>query len=109
MTYQEPKSQSKIEVGLNACTGCVDQGMSTGGTTNGTPYPEAYVPADAIGVVKLTPWAIAYGRPGSIPGYSVDGIVRVTAFEGAPEGATVTEVTLPADEHSTASKILNYH
>jgi len=109
VTFQDPNSPSKIVVGLNGCTGCVDQGMSTGGEANGVPYPEGYVPADAFGVVKLTEYAIAYARPTSIPGYSIDGIIRVTTYEGSPEGSVVTEVTLPTSEHPTASKILNYH
>ena len=108
VTYQDPSSPSRLVVQLNGCVGCVDEGMMTGDEMSGVPYPEGQVPGDATSEVKLSPLAIAYARPAPMSGYAVDGIVRVTTYQGSPEGSVVLEVTLPISEHDTASEILNY-
>jgi hypothetical protein len=108
VTFSDPDSPSKLMISFNGCVGCIDEGMATVGEYNGVPYPEGSVPTDAFGVVKLSPVAVAYARPSSIPGYSIDGIVRVSLYDGSPESSTVTEITLPTSEHDTATAILNF-
>lgn len=101
VTFNDPTSQSKLVITINACALC-------GSMPSGQPKPSIYLPSS--GVIEshlLDPYRLVYERRSTIPNDVTDGLIVDLHNGNGPDGTTTAAVTLPTSDHNMATTILN--
>lgn len=104
VAFVDPHSPAQLVITINACALC-------GTSLSGPPYapePQNYLPSTGVtATYRLSPDRLAYSQTSSVPGYETNGLI-VDLYSGTnPVGTTTAAVTLPPNEKTLATIILD--
>jgi hypothetical protein len=97
---------SKLEVEVSACVGCVEPRSCILSGTGCRPAPEAVLPAGVVSKRKLDRWRMTYVAKNASGRYPVHGLIAIVHSGEDIRGFALAQVWLPPAQARTADAML---